>query len=147
MNSKARVSGGCYCGATQFEILLPVKGVVNCHCNMCRQLSGADYTTWVSISEKQFYITQGGDDLTEFGVSENVSQYFCSICGTRLVTTDKRYPGIFGILRGVIHDDLPNRPSADYFVSNKAAWIKLCSGLPRFGGETGFEPLEDDEEF
>ncbi len=138
MNGKAL--GGCHCGRVKFEFTLPVKSVILCHCNMCRRLSGADYTTWVSVSADGFRIDSGHDKLSEYRVSERVSQNFCTVCGTRVTTMDVSYPGVIGLL-GVIESDVDATPSANYFVSHKAGWSEIGHGLPCFGGENGFEPM------
>jgi len=135
-----KVKGRCYCGNVQFEILLPVRNVINCYCNMCRRLSGADYTTWVSVANESFLLTNGQDKLSEFQITPESTQTFCAVCGTRIATVSGIYPQVVGVLRGVIDGDIHCSASGNYFVSDKASWIKIYNGLPNHGGLSGYEP-------
>jgi hypothetical protein len=133
--------GKCFCGKIQFEVALPVKSVVNCHCTMCHRLGGADYTTWVSVSSETLTITQGQEHLSEFHITPQSTQRFCTVCGTRVTTVSHIYPGIVGLLRGIIEGDIQRSASGNYFVSDKAHWAKICNGLPDYGGASGYEPM------
>ncbi len=133
--------GGCYCGAVKFEYRQPNKSIINCHCNMCRSLSGAAYTTWVSVPIEHFRYSQGEDQLTSYSVSLNVAKRFCHICGTAVSYRDARSPELVGIPAGVIHSPLGQGATAHYFVSDRASWSHINDGLPQFGGESGFEPM------
>jgi hypothetical protein len=138
MSDKAK--GTCYCGNIEFEIILPVKNVINCHCNMCRRLSGADYTTWVSVSKESLTMTKGREKLSEFQITSQSTQTFCTVCGTRITTESSIYPTVVGLLRGIIEGEIHCNPSGNYFVSDKAPWVKICTGLPNHGDFTGIEP-------
>lgn len=139
MNTTAK--GSCYCQAVKFTIKLPVDDVLHCHCNMCRRLSGSDYTTWVIVPKSNFSIISGKNKLNTYPVSDHCTQTFCNICGTRITTTDTKYDHVFGILRGIINDDIKKTTSAEYYVTDKASWNHLTSTLPQYGGENGTEPL------
>ena len=40
-DKEAKIStGGCYCGAVQYQVKGPLRGVVNCHCGQCTRLNG-----------------------------------------------------------------------------------------------------------
>ena len=41
-----RAAGGCLCGAVRYEVVGPLRDVVNCHCGRCRRTHGhvAAYT-------------------------------------------------------------------------------------------------------
>ena len=41
MNESQIKHGGCLCGAVRYNVHGPMRGVVNCHCEMCRRLHGA----------------------------------------------------------------------------------------------------------
>ena len=137
--------GSCYCQAIQFEFQLPVREVFHCHCNTCRRLSGADYTTWVVIPVEKFRLLSGVDKMAEFDINENSSKYFCSKCGISVYVKDSRYPGVYGVLRGTIDcQELP-KPTSHCFVDHKASWVTIKDDLPQFGGNTGFEPKSKED--
>ncbi len=136
------VVGQCYCGEVQFEIELPVFGVIYCHCNMCRQSSGADYSTWVRVLSANFNIVNGADSVTEFTISEKNTSHFCNQCGGTIYTSDSDYTDSVGVLRGVIHGDVGQLPIKHFFYDHRAPWVDVQDKLPRFGGDSGFEPLD-----
>ncbi len=136
------VDGQCYCGAVQFDIELPVFGIIYCHCNMCRQMSGADYSTWVRVLSDNFKIVEGEENLTEFIVSDKNSSYFCKKCGSSIYTSDKDYTDSVGVLRGMIRHDVGQLPLKHFFYDHRAPWVEVQDELQKFGGDSGFEPIE-----
>lgn len=132
--------GSCACGAVTFEAVAALQSVVNCHCNLCRRLSGGAFTTWVSFS-KQGFTVSGESSLSSFAATQNVNRWFCSVCGTHVFTSDVRHPNILGVPAGIIRTSLSVEPQGHYFVSHKAAWHAISDSLAQFGGECGFEPM------
>jgi len=135
------VDGQCYCGTVQFDIELPVFGIIYCHCNMCRQSSGADYSTWVRVLSENFKITEGDDKLTEFKVTDKTSSFFCTKCSSTIYTADKDYTDSVGVLRGMIRGDVGQLPLKHFFYDHRAPWVDVQDSLPKFGGDSGFEPI------
>lgn len=142
MNER-EIAGGCYCGAHGISVRLPVAGVLNCHCSICRRLSGAGYTTWVAVPARQFSLRSTDRQLAEFQVTANTKRHFCSVCGTAVYSTDRRYPDIVGIARGVLEDDAGLAPALHAFYDSKASWVSIADDLPCRGGSSGMEPLRE----
>ncbi len=136
------VTGQCFCGEVQFDIMLPVFGVIYCHCNMCRHSNGSDYTTWVRVLSENFKITKGQESVAELAITEKNSSYFCCECSSTLYTADKDYTDSIGVLRGMIRGDIGQEPLKHFFYDNRVAWLDVQDGLPKFGGKSGFEALE-----
>lgn len=136
-----KAQGGCYCGNCRFEITLPVKDVIHCHCSQCRHLSGAAFTTWVSVLKESFALVSDKSGLSRFHATKNCERSFCGECGTTIFAEDRRYPDIVGIPMGVIHGDIAEKPSVHAFFDSKAAWVDVSDGLPCLGGVSGFERL------
>jgi len=136
----SELTATCYCGATTLRSDAPPQSVIHCHCNQCRQLSGAAFTTWVSVP-KEGHTLKGQELLALYSVSANATRHFCQRCGTHLFTADSRYPEVIGVPAGVLRGDVALQPSAHYFVSHRAAWQHINDGLPQFGGESGYESL------
>ena len=137
--SASVVSARCYCGAVALCSEAAAQGVVHCHCGQCRRLSGAAFTTWVSLPKPAVHLS-GTESLVAFNATSNVTRHFCKVCGSHVFTEDRRYTKVLGVPAGIIEGQLSLEPKAHYFVSHKAAWHAISDGLPQFGGESGVEP-------
>lgn len=141
MNTTEILQGRCYCGAVTLTAASGAKGVINCHCGQCRALGGSAYTTWVSVGRDDTTVA-GAEHLQAFEPTANGRRHFCRHCGAHVFTEDRRMPGILGAPAGLFGTTLRAGPSAHYFVDDRAAWHAIDDALPRFGGPTGFEPLD-----
>ena len=133
-------AGGCHCGAVTLRASVPLQAPINCHCGLCRRLSGAAFTTWLSLPAEALEV-RGADHLQAYRPTGNLERLFCSRCGTHLMTRDARFGHITGVPAGVMPDGDVPPASGEYFVSHKASWQPLAGHVPCFGGETGFEPV------
>lgn len=79
------LSGGCNCGAVQFEIRVAVSDVYVCHCSICRRFSGSNGLAVVVVPNEQFRWTQGSDRVACWDKPGHDWQAnFCSTCGSAL---------------------------------------------------------------
>ena len=138
-----RVSGSCLCGAVRFEIRLPTQWVAHCHCSMCRRAHGAGYVTWVGVDADRFGILAGEAGLRRYGSSPSAVRSFCGTCGSPLLFQSDRWAGEVHVTRASIAGPLDREPQAHAFFSDKANWVFADDGLPRRGGASGTEPLDE----
>jgi hypothetical protein len=136
------VHSQCFCAAVRLRITQPLDAPVNCHCKLCRRLSGAAFTTWLSIPLESLEIS-GEDYLSVFSPTGNLTRKFCKSCGSHVVTLDKRHPENVGVYAGMVDEKRLPPPNADYFVYDKAAWFTIPQGAKCFGGKTGFIPVNN----
>ena len=87
MTAKYReTTGGCLCGAVRFRICGELRGVVNCHCSICRRFHGhfGAYTS-IDFDRIEFAEDRG---LKWFrsttDETPNVYRGFCAECGASL---------------------------------------------------------------
>lgn len=74
--------GGCLCGAVRFEITGPLRGVIVCHCSLCRRAGTAPNAYTGAPNEA---IAFGRDDgLTWYVDTNGRSRGFCRVCGSSL---------------------------------------------------------------
>jgi hypothetical protein len=108
------VTGGCTCGACQYEFqFVAPSEMQHCYCNLCRQLSGGMFMTWVPVSwkEQKFrwiqnaYVTSignhvqqrssvpdtairnrstGGNDVPLVRYTDIGQRHMCAQCGSNL---------------------------------------------------------------
>jgi hypothetical protein len=138
-----KAKGSCFCGKIIFEILLPSKFVVNCHCSECRRLNGSAFVTWIGTWEDKLLVSKGKDCLVTFNYPEPkyASRQFCRHCGSQLFFRGSRWPGEVHVSRASIQDAVDKEIQADVFYSDKANWYK-SETLPKYGGVSGTEKID-----
>ena len=120
------IHGQCHCGEVTWRAELPPKLLLNCHCNMCRQLSGADYSSWVILADAQFSLTGGADKLQTYKVSASFSKRFCRLCGSTVsCVNNAKFPGHTYVARGNITGELDLPVNLQVYTDDKASWVNL----------------------
>lgn len=125
------ITGQCHCGAVSWTAALPHTIALNCHCNMCRSLSGADYSSWLVLAADQFTLLSGADVLTAYQASEQFSKTFCRQCGSTVsCVNDNKFPDHIYVAKGNITSvfDLP--AEVQVYTKYKADWLVIDETLP-----------------
>jgi hypothetical protein len=138
-----QVPGSCFCGAVKFEIELPTVFCGHCHCTMCQRVHGAGYVTWIAIPYTRFRMTGGNEHLKVHHSSAHGRRSFCDECGSSLFCESTHHPEIIDIVLANLDGQIDREPQAHYYFSDRVEWIGAVDNLPRFGGESGTEPLEE----
>lgn len=148
--NRPRWRAACYCGAASLLCSAAPRGFMHCHCGQCRRLSGAAFSSWLSLPAEDVQIA-GQAALREYRPTANGQRFFCAQCGSHLYTVDARMPEIIGVPAGAVLaaeaggpaiEDWPTA-SGHYFCSDGAPWVASASdGLPRFGGPEGMTALD-----
>jgi hypothetical protein len=136
----APVPGRCLCGAVAFELELPTLFCGHCHCSMCRRAHGAGYVTWTAVPYERFRLLAGADRLVRYRSSEHGTRTFCGRCGSTLFCESTNHPGWIDIVIANLDGPIDRAPEAHFFFDDRAGWVEVADGLPRFGGPTGIEP-------
>ncbi len=127
------ITGRCHCGLVQWIAELPKKVILNCHCNLCRQLSGADYSSWVIFPEKQVEICQGSEDISHYQATDNYSISFCSKCGSTVnAVNEEKFPNDIYLARGNITSDFDMPADLQVYTVDKASWLEINDAIPVF---------------
>ena len=135
------VHGSCLCGAVRFAIELPVLFCGHCHCSMCRRAHGASYVTWIGLPRERFSFLAGAERLVRYHSSDHGVRSFCGTCGSTLFCELTTHPGVIDIVLANLDDTSDIVPQAHFYFDDRAAWTRVGDELPRFGGNTGIEPL------
>ncbi|MCJ8311458.1 MAG: GFA family protein [Saccharospirillaceae bacterium] len=126
----SNISGKCLCESVTYEISGPLGSVYNCHCSKCRRWHGAAFRSRASVDVTQFKILTGSESLASFKSSDNVTKYFCKVCGSPLHSTYLDNPDVIGIALGALEGVL-SKPEANIFTASKASWYEISDGLPQ----------------
>ena len=112
--------GGCQCGAVRFETEGDPRFVANCHCQSCRNATGAAFSTWVGFKEPQVCWTKASPSY--FASSKGVSRGFCASCGTPLTFAGEKWAGETHLLIGVFDDPSSFIPRSEVFTEDALPW-------------------------
>lgn len=128
--------GGCLCGAVRYRVSLPDSvSPVHCHCTICRRVSGAPVTTWVTAPRAAFTVTKGAPKT--YDSSDHGKRQFCPDCGAQLTFWTSHHPDFIDVTVGTL--DHPGRfPAARHiWLDDKIAWLQLDQDLPGEPQESG----------
>ena len=124
------LEGGCFCGFVRYVIRGTPTQQTNCHCTICRRVSGAAFVSWFTVHPKEFAFTAGRPG--RFASSEHASRSFCPSCGTPLTFQSSRATDEIDVTTCSL-DDPERVPPRDHTrVSSQLSWLELSDGLPRF---------------
>ncbi|MFN7972815.1 MAG: GFA family protein [Acidobacteriota bacterium] len=138
--SDKTVRGACYCGAVAYEADLPSKFVCHCHCKNCQRAHGAGVVTWTGFKRPQFRLTSG-ETLRRHVTDTGATRSFCGTCGTPLFYESPRWAEDIHIAVATLLDPIDAPPKAHVYADRSPAWCPINDDLPRYGGESGTEPL------
>ena len=88
------VTGQCFCGSVEIEVLGNPEGMGYCHCSSCRTWSGGPVNAFTLWTPDHVKITKGADKIGTYQGSENAQREYCTQCGGHLMT---RHP-VWGLV-------------------------------------------------
>jgi hypothetical protein len=108
---------------------------------MCQRAHGAGYVTWIGVPFERFRIVAGADRLGRYRSSDHGTRSFCAGCGSSLFCESTRHPDWIDVVLANVDGPIDRAPEMHVFFDDRAPWAVVGDTLPRFGGESGMEPL------
>lgn len=104
--TRTKWSGGCSCGVNRYEIdVSRLTQLQHCYCNICRELSGGPFMTWLPIDKDNFEWKQSSSETlslvrtTPFG-----RRHICQICRGVLTIVYDSQPDLIWPCAGGLDD-------------------------------------------
>jgi len=113
--------GKCLCGEVQFEVVGQLPNFYQCHCSLCRKLTGSASDTATFVDTRQFIWVNGVQNIKSFTTATGYRSDFCNECGSNvphLMNNKVQYWVPAGLLEG----QTTSVVSAHLFVKSKATW-------------------------
>lgn len=113
--------GKCLCGEIEFEITGPLPNFYQCHCSLCRKLSGSASDTATFLNKEQFKWLKGRENISSFKTPSGYRSDFCKKCGStvpHLMQNERQYWIPAGLLEGEVDSEVVSH----LFVDSKADW-------------------------
>jgi hypothetical protein len=126
------LTGGCHCGAIQYEASAGPSRHSVCHCADCRRSAGAPMVAWAIFDHGDVRVTKGAPKVRNS--SEYGQRHFCADCGTGLFYVSETYlPGKIDVASATLDDpDAIMAPSAQVQTAERIGWMRDVHLLPAF---------------
>ena len=128
--------GGCLCGAVRYQVRGPLRGVVNCHCEMCRRLHGA-FGADTKAQDSELKITEERG-LAWYESSEKARRGFCRDCGANLFWQPSGMQAT-SIAAGTLDQPSGLATIGHIFTAEKGDFYDIADELKQFPGSAGGE--------
>jgi hypothetical protein len=131
--SQSNFSGGCLCGAVQYEISGEARRFYHCHCRRCRKATGTGHASNLMVRTSSVTWTSGEALLGRYNVpeAERFATCFCTQCGSPLPRVIPEL-GIVVVPAGSLDSEPPMQPQARIFWDSRAPWSCSAGELPVF---------------
>ena len=123
--------GSCLCGGIAFEITGDVPGIGQCHCSLCRKVSGVGSTATIAVSADRLKWICGQDLVQEFQRPSGYGSSFCRVCGSPAPDANPSRTR-YGVPVGVLDDDPGAKVVEHIHVGSKASWEIIGDDAPQF---------------
>ena len=133
-------TGSCLCGDIRFEIRGAIPGLYQCHCSLCRKLSGTHSNAAFMVREKDFSWTARERKIRVYDRPTGFHSEFCEHCGAP-VPFPMPKEGLVWIPAGAVDAPLGTRVTNHIFVGSKADWDEIGGSAPRHDGDPGLAVL------
>lgn len=126
-SSKAKVTGGCLCGAIRYRVTAAPVGAHYCHCRMCQRAVGNAFAIFAEFQANKFRFV--ADKPRYYRSSQIARRGFCSRCGTPILF---EYAGAatIGITIGSLDHPEKLYPKIHWGSESELPWLKIADGLP-----------------
>lgn len=125
-------TGSCLCQTVKFRLKAEVLNTVNCHCSICKKITGAAFETIAVVNEGDLEIFTGRDNLSTYRVSDKAEKHFCSICGTPIYNIHFGHPGRALIQIGALDEPASLSPTLNLHSENMFPWVTTLDDLKNF---------------
>lgn len=136
--------GGCLCRAIRYLVKgNPLRAYV-CHCTFCQRFTGSAFGTIVWFEEENVELMGDGLTTYEHRVEESNRWFrlnFCNRCGTTVMATVERRPGVRLIMVGTLDD--PNWVNFDRHIWTRSAqhWVVFPQNVDCFEKNSQQAPI------
>lgn len=128
-----KLKGNCLCGEISFELSGELPPIYQCHCSLCRKVSGSSSNSALIVKSSSFKWCSGEHQIRSFSTSSGFKSEFCCRCGSPVpnISSDGES---YWVPAGLLSEPIDTKVSAHVHVNSRANWDVgfLNDGLPQF---------------
>ncbi len=115
------MKGSCLCGAVSFEISGDVATIYQCHCSLCRKVSGSSSNSALIVAADQFEWISGQNSINKYTTETGFKSEFCKGCGSP-VPNKSSGGDTYWVPAGLLGESTQTSISAHVYVDSRADW-------------------------
>lgn len=128
MSERVFASGGCQCGAVQYDFLAPPEKSHVCHCRMCQKAVGNVFAALVGVPKEK--IRWRKREPSFFASSSLAKRGFCEKCGTPLTFAYEQPDAHMYVTIGTLDDPAAVPIEMQFGVESRLPWVTFCETVP-----------------
>lgn len=121
------MQGECLCGEVRFEIDGDLPNLYQCHCSLCRKVTGSSANAATLVRLADFRWVSGQDRISSFQKTTGYRSDFCSVCGSP-VPNQLRNTDLVWVPAGLLEGDFESEISVHLHRSSSASWEREAGG-------------------
>lgn len=125
------MKGECLCGTVSFEVVGELPNFYQCHCSMCRKVTGSNANTATFVSQDDFRWLSGQERITSFQKPTGYRSDFCGICGSP-VPNLLRSTNLVWVPAGLLSGNTESEIAVHLHVDSSAVWERDGVGCIRY---------------
>ncbi len=125
------LTGGCRCGLIRYELAAEIGPVFNCHCQFCRRIHGAPFTTIALVPRSGLRWLEDSQDPAQFRTPGGSLRHFCGVCASPICNHPAE-PELLCLVVSSLDDESGVAPWAHFNTESKAPWFAINDDLPQF---------------
>lgn len=115
------MKGRCLCGHVSFEITAELPPVYQCHCSLCRRVSGSSSNSALIIAAPNFSWLSGQNSIRSFSTESGFKSEFCQICGSPVPNINAS-GNAFWVPAGLLSEPVDTSVIAHVYSDSHASW-------------------------
>ena len=135
------VTGHCLCGEVAFAIEGDLPNIYQCHCSLCRRVSGSASNAAMRVPAERFRWTGGEDQIGRYATETGFRSDFCRNCGSP-VPNETAGGARFWVPAGLLDEPAKSRVALHLYVDSRASWDAIDTGAPHFDTMPDRESLD-----
>jgi hypothetical protein len=115
------MQGKCLCGEVRFTLSGELPDLYQCHCSLCRKVSGSSSNAACIVELAQLRWNAGENLIHKYESDSGFKSYFCSRCGSPLPNLTA-HGTAWWVPAGLLEQGAGLRVAAHVFVASRAPW-------------------------
>jgi hypothetical protein len=124
----SQLRGSCLCGAIEFEVIGPIRGVGSCHCSKCRKVSGAAGNAQFIVRAGKFNWVKGQEHRVTYRLPDGWGPSRCAICGSPVPDSYDGGQRIW-VQAGLMNGPLNTEIVQHIFCDSRADWDRDAANV------------------